>query len=300
MSEYTHSNEPGTHIRIINEDEVEGFLEHLLSEGEGGDKALMLEPTVSIEDSREDVELSKLRTSKANSSADKKHFDVRSFWLGKGSRRLGLSGEVNDDFEALCSGRNPRTKKKLGKFSIEGGSDLIFDVPKSLSIYLSKNKDQELERIIEQSCVKVIEDLERRSGREIVCACYVHGYTTIEVESYPRYHVHCFTFVIGFNPATRTWGNFYPKEFLGDPLDHDRYLESLLVEAGYDLRRTGEGFELSAVSDGSVKLLERRIEMIEEYVKKKYPILEARARKLMEEKGDEFEAAFHDAQKNGR
>src|SRR5260370_12219158 len=97
-----------------------------------------------------------------------------------------------------------------------------------------------------------------------------------------------------FNLSLEKWEECHREYFDGDPGDHDKYLESLLVEGGYSIRRTNEGFELDVVGQQEVDNLSKRIEMIERYIKTKYPVLEARARALMEKEDTEFEHAFKD------
>ena len=57
-------------------------------------------------------------------------------------------------------------------------------------------------------------------------------------------------------------------------------LASKLIEGGYAIRRTDRDFELASVSRELIEKFSKRAKMIEQIVREKYAVIEARARAL--------------------
>jgi conjugative relaxase-like TrwC/TraI family protein len=241
-------------------------------------------------------------------------------WGGKGSERLGLSGEVRrEDFVSLASNKNPRSDRNLTERTKEkrrAGYDFTFSVPKSVSLYLAETGDCQVEQMIQSAFKETMEDIERRmEGRvrgkdedgllrdedrvtgNLIYTAFTHKVTRpVGGIPDPHYHIHAFVFNATYDEVEARWkagqfGNikrdapFYEAAF-------NARLAKSLVEAGYGIRRTERNFELAAVSRELIEKFSRRTNEIERLAREKYPVLEAKARALAKETGMDFADAF--------
>ena len=100
--------------------------------------------------------------------------DGAGHWLGRQANGLGLSGTVStDDLEALLSGHNPTTGRRLGRalvdrYDIKGrlipavaGFDGTFSAPKSLSVWWGLTGDPGLLEAHDVAVRAVLEHIER-------------------------------------------------------------------------------------------------------------------------------------------
>jgi conjugative relaxase-like TrwC/TraI family protein len=241
-------------------------------------------------------------------------------WGGKGSERLGLSGEVRrEDFVSLASNKNPGSDRNLTERTKEkrrAGYDFTFSVPKSVSLYLAETGDRQVEQMIQSAFKETMADIERRmEGRvrgkdedgllrdedrvtgNLIYTAFTHTVTRpVGGVPDPHYHIHAFVFNATYDEIEARWkagqfGNikrdapFYEAAF-------NARLGKSLVEAGYGIRRTERNFELASVSRELIEKFSRRTNEIERLAREKYPVLEAKARALAKETGMDFADAF--------
>jgi conjugative relaxase-like TrwC/TraI family protein len=152
-------------------------------------------------------------------------------WLGQGAEKLGLKGNVTEDaFLALCEGKHPTTKLKLGQrmntVRRSGASDrlkanrrIFYDFaiapPKSVSVVALYQDDRilhlhnwtvrkamsELEKFAETRVRKGGKRTERATGN-LVAATFRHD-TSRELD--PHLHTHCVVFNATFDPTESRW-----------------------------------------------------------------------------------------------
>src|ERR1035438_2948628 len=86
-------------------------------------------------------------------------------WHGKGTQRLGLSGEVKDaEFLAMCDNLHPVTGEQLTPRNKENrrvAFDFTFSVPKSVSVYYELSKDDRVIDVFRSSVNDTMQELER-------------------------------------------------------------------------------------------------------------------------------------------
>ena len=111
----------------------------------------------------------------------------RGVWYGKGARILGLAHEVNkEDFVAIVNNRAPGSGERLTarnnttrtrvvwqvdevtqtKVPVEEEIsnrrvcvDFTFSVPKSVSMYLARTRDAEVEKLVHQALRETMDDM---------------------------------------------------------------------------------------------------------------------------------------------
>jgi conjugative relaxase-like TrwC/TraI family protein len=236
-------------------------------------------------------------------------------WGGRGADRLGLSNEVGrDDFVSLATNKVPANGEKLtvrNKENRRAGYDFCFSVPKSISIYLADTGDKAVERMIHESFLETMADIEDRIETRVrmldedydrttgnmIYASFVHRETRpIDGFPDPHYHIHAFTFNATFDSEENRWkaaqfGNikadapFYEASF-------NARLAQKLISAGYGIRRTERDFELASVTRELIDKFSKRTKQIEQIAKQKYAVIYARARALAKQTGMEFADAF--------
>jgi TrwC relaxase len=109
-------------------------------------------------------------------------------WYGKGAERLGLSSDLTkEDFVAIANNRIPQSGKRLTARTNDTRThivwerdeetqsrvpkekavnnrrvcvDFTFSVPKSVSMYLAKTKDEEVEKLIHEALRETMDDME--------------------------------------------------------------------------------------------------------------------------------------------
>ncbi len=207
-------------------------------------------------------------------------------WGGKGSERLGLAGEVDGEaFGRLCENRNPKTGRPLTPVTKAGrrvAYDFNFHVPKSVSVLFGLTGSAEILKAFRASVEDTLQELEglartrvRAGGRdelrttgELAWASFVHT-TSRPVGGVPdpHLHLHAVAFNATFDPVEQRW----KAAEVGDVKRDARYFEAAfharladrLSRLGYDVVRTGKGWELAGVPERVIREFSRRTQAIE-------------------------------------
>lgn len=208
-------------------------------------------------------------------------------WGGRGSERLGLSGEVTAEaFERLCDNVNPETGHALTAMTRADrrvGYDINFHVPKSVSVAFGLTNSQEILDAFRQAAEETLRELEsdartrvRTGGRqdtrktgELVWASFIHT-TSRPVDGIPdpHLHLHAVAFNATFDPVEKRWKAID----LGDVKRDAPYYEAAfharlahrLQKLGFDVVPTAKGrWEIAGVPDRVIREFSRRTRLIE-------------------------------------
>jgi conjugative relaxase-like TrwC/TraI family protein len=209
-------------------------------------------------------------------------------WFGKGAERLGLFGEATREaFHALCDNVNPASGEPLTPRNKEGrrvGYDFTFDCAKSLSLYYELTQDARVLDAFNAAVVETMADLERevktrirargenseRLTGELLGASFIH-HTARPMDDGipdPQLHAHCFVFNATWDPIEERFKAIDIADIKRDALFHQRAFDSRfarqLVEQGFAIDRTANGFELSGFDATTLEKFSRRTEQIEQ------------------------------------
>lgn len=214
--------------------------------------------------------------------------EITGQWGGKGSKRLGLSGEVlREAFAALCDNINPQTGETLTVRTRPGrrmGYDITFDAPKSVSVLQAISKDT---RIIEaynkalddtmidieanaQTRVRVQGKDENRTTGNLVYAKFTH-FTARPQGGVPdpQLHTHVFVLNATFDEQEERWKAVEMGQTKADApyyqaMFHTRLAHNLQA-LGYAIRPTQYAFEIAGVPQEVIDEFSKRKTHIEKY-----------------------------------
>ena len=248
----------------------------------------------------------------------------KGLWYGQGARILGLEPEVSkEDFVAIVNNQAPGSGQRLTarnnttrtrvvwkldevtqtKVPVEEEIsnrrvcvDFTFSVPKSVSMYLARTKDAEVEKLIHQALRETLDDMESaiqtrvrvdgadqdRSTGNAIWACFVHRTTRpVSGKVDPHWHCHALLMNATYDALEDRWKaaqlsdvisrkGFYQAAF------HSRVAEKLMA-AGHRLRRTGKDFEMDVFTEEEVRVFCKRTKQIEDLEKRLRDELEKKA-----------------------
>ena len=212
-------------------------------------------------------------------------------WLGRGSQRLGLSGEVDkDDFQALLNGVTPQGEllqaKKITIAKHRAGYDLTFSADKSVSfaaLVLGDERvitahDQAVERAIavaeaRYAQARVWHRAEKRQSAiatgNVITAVFRHE-TSRNLD--PQLHSHA-VLLNGTQDQQDTWralhvdGIFAEKKLV--QMVYHNELAYRLRQSGYEVEASKEGScKIKGFDDRSLAAFSSRRQQIEKYVAK--------------------------------
>ncbi|MCB1095900.1 MAG: relaxase domain-containing protein [Verrucomicrobiae bacterium] len=209
-------------------------------------------------------------------------------WFGRGAKRLGLSGEVEqEDFFALCDNRRPDSGKKLTARSGDHrivGYDFNFNCPKSISLIISLTGDHRLLKALQESVRETMAEIESametrvrtngayedRNVGNMVWSEFVHT-TARPVEGQvpdPNLHTHAFAFNAVHDEVEDRWkaGKFH-KICRDAPLFDARYQSRLaekLLTLGYSIEQHRRGWDIAGIDRELIEKFSRRQRQIEE------------------------------------
>lgn len=207
--------------------------------------------------------------------------EITGRWHGKGSERLGISGEVRKrDFEALLFNVNPKTGDRLtARNSVNRRPmyDFTFSAPKSVSVAYAMTRNGEILEAHRLATLMAMEAVERDvqtqvgTGKakhyvgtgNIMFAEFIHETSRpLEHEKEagklyipdPQLHTH----MTVINATFFTDQNRWRAVELGNVKAHGDYYESIyhsylgkyLKDAGYALEKEGKRWELACVPKG--------------------------------------------------
>lgn len=205
---------------------------------------------------------------------------------GKGAERLGLSGQDGKKaFDLLCENINPQTGEPLTartKTNRTVGYDFTWSVPKSVSLLYGLTEDKELLGAFRDSVDETMQDIEaefktsvRKNGATAmrttgngVWATFFH-FTSRPIDGIPdpQMHAHCFVFNATFDEKEDRWKAGQFRDVKRDaPYFQAAFrarLAERLQEAGYQIERKKDDFEITGFSKDVLKRFSRRKEKIE-------------------------------------
>ncbi|MEZ6063971.1 MAG: MobF family relaxase [Planctomycetaceae bacterium] len=220
-------------------------------------------------------------------SRDQAQQDVEAQWHGQTAHRMGLQGVVDqEDFYALADHRNPQTDEPLTPRKSDQrrvGYDFTFDVPKSVSVYWARTRDERVVQLFHEAVQETMAEIEtsmqtrvRRNGESrdrttgnMVWASFTH-YTARPVDGQidPQLHQHNFVFNATWDEKEQR----YKAGQFGDLKRNAPYFQAAanarlagkLRQHGFQTVRTEHGFELAGFTDGMKDVFSRRTQQIEQ------------------------------------
>lgn len=217
---------------------------------------------------------------------------VRGEWFGSGSRKLGLTGFVDEAaFLRLCEGLHPVSAEKLtqrrnsSRRNDQGQKvanrrvfyDFTLSPPKSVSVVGLCQDDRildlhghavrtamlELEKFAETRVRKSGQRSERVTGN-IIGATFRHD-TSRELD--PHLHTHTVVFNATFDPVENRWkalevqGMYRVQKFIENVYFHE--LAKGLRSLGYEAENVGRAFRIKGVPDSLVARFSKRHHQID-------------------------------------
>lgn len=211
-------------------------------------------------------------------------------WLGKGSERLELKGEIVErDFEMVSNNVNPNCGQQItDRMAADRTSsyDFTFSVPKSVSITYGITEDKDILSSFDKAVLSTMTEIEnssevrvRKNGESrdrkvgnLVYGVFTHGETRpIDGVSDPQLHKHVIVQNLAFDETDDKWkaGQFrnikasspYYESLFRSHLAHH------LTEVGYEIKRSKRDFEISNFDRDLIDKYSRRTKEIEERAK---------------------------------
>jgi conjugative relaxase-like TrwC/TraI family protein len=231
-------------------------------------------------------------------------------WCGKGAERLGLPSELTkEDFVAIANNRIPQSGDRLTARTNDKRThivweldeetqsrvpkekevnnrrvcvDFTFSVPKSVSMYLAKTKDEEVEKLIHRALRETMDDMEaaiqtrvriggadhdRVTGNAIWAKCIHRTTRPVSGRVDPHWHCHALLFNATYDEREGRWkaaqlGNVIANKGFYQAAFHSRIAEKLM-EAGHRLRRTERDFEMDVFTHEEIRVFCKRTKQIE-------------------------------------
>jgi conjugative relaxase-like TrwC/TraI family protein len=214
-------------------------------------------------------------------------------WGGEAAKSLGLTDGINKkSFAQLCDNINPLTGKKLTKRNDTDrtvGYDFTFNASKSVSLAYAFAGDADKQIILDafqsavhstmadietgmQTRVRVKGKNENRLTGNIAYGEFTH-FTTRPIDGVPdpHSHSHCFVFNGTFDQEERKWKAGQFQQIKQDALYYEAVfhgkLANALQQAGYQVARTKNGFELAGLDKRTLEKFSRRTQEIEGYAR---------------------------------
>src|SRR4029077_10697353 len=230
-------------------------------------------------------------------------------WYGKGARILGLEPEVSkEDFVGIVNNQAPGSGQRLTarnnttptrvvwkldevtqtKVPVQEEVnnrrvcvDFTFSVPKSVSMYLAKTKDTEVEKLIHQALRETMDDMEtaiqtrvriggadhdRITGNAICAKCIHRTTRPVSGRVDPHWHCHALLFNATYDGTEGRWkaaqlGDVIANKGFYQAAFHSRIAEKLM-EAGHRLRRTERDFEMDVFTHEEFRVFCKRTKQI--------------------------------------
>ena len=231
-------------------------------------------------------------------------------WYEKGAERLGLPSDLTkEDFVALANNRIPQSGDRLTARTNDTRThivweldeetqsrvpkekevnyrrvcvDFTFSVPKSVSMYLAKTKDEEVEKLIHQALRETMDDIEaeiqtrvriggadydRVTGNAIWAKCIHRTTRPVSGRVDPHWHCHALLFNATYDETEKRWkaaqlGNVIANKGIYQAAFHSRIAEKLIA-AGHRLRRTERDFEMDVFTHEEIRVFCKRTKQIE-------------------------------------
>jgi conjugative relaxase-like TrwC/TraI family protein len=234
-------------------------------------------------------------------------------WDGEGAKLLGLSGLVKrQDFANLTANINPLTHEKLTlrtKENRTAGYDFTFSIPKSLSLYLAIENDNEAREMVTKSFRETMQAIESEMSTRVrgvdgqglqrkdevrltgnsIWASFVHDTTRpIDGMPDPHFHIHAYILNATFDTQENRWKAGQFRDLVANKSYWEASFNARLAERltarGFGIRRTERHFELAGVSRELIEKFSKRTQEIERQSHEYLAAFEEKARTLAEAK----------------
>ncbi len=205
-------------------------------------------------------------------------------WMGKAAVFLNLDGSVKkEQFVEMLNGKSADTILRRKTFSKDvkiakerRAIDFTFSAPKSVSIQALMGHDENMIKAHEHAVKVAFGFLEahaavRRKVKgethkidtgNLVAAVFRHE---LSREMEPQLHSHCVT--LNTSKDDDRWASLSNEQMLKNikpaGLIYKKAMADFLLEKGYDLRQTKDGFELAHITDKAIRALSTRSVQIE-------------------------------------
>jgi conjugative relaxase-like TrwC/TraI family protein len=216
-------------------------------------------------------------------------FEISGEWQGLGASRLGVFGEINkEQFDLICAGHHPLTGDQLSSRLVSDrreAYDFTFSVPKSVSV-LSAVSSPEVASLIQDQIKesmkftmteveKNIQTRIRESGKNDnrITGNIVYGYflhknaRPIDGYSDPHLHIHAVVMNLTFDGVDKKWKAIQMRDKHENREFYQSIFNSTLANRlqNLDLRitKTNINFEISGITDQTIKTFSRRTDEIE-------------------------------------
>ncbi|MFM9949443.1 MAG: MobF family relaxase [Saprospiraceae bacterium] len=228
------------------------------------------------------------------------HSKVMGQWHGKTAQHIGLSTQVSEqDFDRMVHNRHPVSGEKItirDAANRRAGYDFTFNAPKSVSVVEAITKDEAIREAhrtaIERAMQEVEANMQVQVGQgknkryqttgNMAYAAFEHYVTRpVEYETEkgrqfvpdPHLHTHCFVINATWNEKNERFqaievGNIKKNAPYYEALYHS-HLAHQLQEAGYEIERTKNSFEIKGISRETIEKYSNRTLEIEKTVKEK-------------------------------
>ena len=214
-------------------------------------------------------------------------------WSGQAALYLGLDRDESGDprpldqkaFARLCDNLHPLTGKRLTPRTRDDrtvGYDMSFHAPKGVSVLHALTGDPRIVEAMQSAVSETMTELEasthtrvRLGGKSedrhtgnLIWGSFTH-FTTRPVDGVPdpHLHVHCFVFNTTFDTEETRWKAAQFRQVVRDhPYFQAAYHARLarnLIEIGYPVSRTPEGWDLHGIDRGLIDKFSRRTAEIE-------------------------------------
>ncbi len=226
---------------------------------------------------------------------------IKAFWAGKTSKRLGLEGKevTEQDFTRLVNNRHPYSNEKLTPRDAENRRamvDLTFSAPKDFSLLYAFTQSPELLEIHRNACQTAMQEVEKLMYTQNNSR-YARGYTytgniiysgfehhlsrPVEVEhngqklqiAEPNLHTHCTAMNVTWNEKT---GHYHALEIYNAHMNSD-YIRSVyhstlaigLEKAGYQTGRDGNFVRIAGIPRDVIERFSSRTQEINRIAEEK-------------------------------
>jgi conjugative relaxase-like TrwC/TraI family protein len=228
------------------------------------------------------------------------HSKVMGRWHGKTAERIGLPSEVSEqDFDRMVHNRNPITGEKItvrDAANRRAGYDFTFNAPKSVSVVEAITKDEAIREAhrtaIEKAMLEVEANMQVQVGQgkqkhyettaNTAYASFEHDVTRPVAHHLkdgkrfipdPHLHTHCFVINATWNETKDRYqaieiGNIKKNAPYYEALYHN-HLAQELKQAGYEIERTKNSFEIKGISRETIEKYSNRTHEIEKAAKEK-------------------------------
>lgn len=207
-------------------------------------------------------------------------------WGGRGAELLGLKGVVtNEAFGRVIHNLHPETGEQLTdrmRKDRRPGFDMVFNVPKSVSLLYAWTKDEGLIQALRETVAAVVEIAQeqaavrvRKDGKDedrvtgiLLTAEHIH-LTARPEDGYsdPHMHVHLYIPNISYDPVEKKWKALQMGRIheMADDLEKlaTRIMADKLRAMGLKLRQTEHAYEIEGFERDLIEQFSRRTMTIE-------------------------------------